>query len=61
MMGRKRSHSDSIQLTDKWDAGGDNVDYVTGQVMTPGLATLLRLTSLQNYHEAHETGHGEKG
>ena len=25
MTGRKRSHSDSIQLTDKWGADGDNV------------------------------------
>ena len=25
MMGRKRSYSDSIQLTGKWGTGGDNV------------------------------------
>ena len=34
MTGRKRSHSDSNQLTDKWGAGGDNI---TGQVTSPGL------------------------
>ena len=52
---RKRWYSDCIQLTDKWGVGGDNV---TGQVTTPGSATLL--TSPQNYRDTHETGHGEK-
>jgi len=59
MTRRKRSQSGSIQITDKRCAGSDNVDYVTGQVTTPGLATLL--TSPQNYRDAREAGHGEKG
>jgi len=54
MIGRKRSISDFIQLTDEWGTGGNNVNYV--KVMTPGLAM-----SLQNYCGARETGHGKKG
>jgi len=48
------SGSRGLQKTDKWGAGGDNVDYDTGQVTTPGLATLL-LTSPQKYRNTHET------
>jgi len=36
-----------------------SVDYIAGQVTTPGLA--MSLTSPQNYCDARETGHGEKG
>jgi len=48
------SGSRGLQKTDKWGTGGDNVDYDTGQVTTPGLATLL-LTSPQKYRNTHET------
>jgi len=45
MIGRKRSHSNSIQLTDKWGANSDNVDYITGQVMTLGLTDVTATLS----------------
>jgi len=51
---RHRQRQSGLQKTDKWGAGGDNVDYDTGQVTTPGLATLL-LTSPQKYRNTHET------